>query len=241
MSRSEQVLADAEAVLRRHSDRGRSLSARARARRNAGIMKKLGRIAGAVLAILVGAMVAGWFLPLGTNGVMIVLALLLAAVLLFALLPTERQVKVEKLAETDLKALPLQTEIWLESQRKALPAPAVQLADSIGVRLETLAPQLEKLNPQEPVAVELRRLLSDHLPELVSGYRSIPEPMRREERNGRVPEKQLIEGLGVIDREIAQVTEKLASGDLDRLATQNRFLELKYEEAKALGREEGGA
>ncbi|MDF0545630.1 hypothetical protein PX699_25025 [Sphingobium sp. H39-3-25] len=240
MSRSDRVLADAEAVLRRHSERGQSLSARARARRNAGIMKKLGRITAAVFAVLVGAMVAGWFLPLGTSGVMIVLALLVAVVLLFGLLPTERQVKAEKLAETDLKALPLQTEIWLESQRKALPAPAVQLADSIGVRLETLAPQLEKLNPQEPVAVELRRLLSDHLPELVSGYRSIPEPMRREERNGRVPEKQLIEGLGVIDREIAQVTEKLASGDLDRLATQNRFLELKYEEAKALGREEGG-
>jgi hypothetical protein len=240
MSRSDRVLADAEAVLRRHSERGQSLSARARARRNAGIMKKLGRITAAVFAVLVGAMVAGWFLPLGTSGVMIVLALLVAVVLLFAALPTERQVKAEKLAETDLKALPLQTEIWLESQRKALPAPAVQLADSIGVRLETLAPQLEKLNPQEPVAVELRRLLSDHLPELVSGYRSIPEPMRREERNGRVPEKQLIEGLGVIDREIAQVTEKLASGDLDRLATQNRFLELKYEEAKALGREEGG-
>jgi hypothetical protein len=240
MSRSDRVLADAEAVLRRHSERGQSLSARARARRNAGIMKKLGRITAAVFAVLVGAMVAGWFLPLGTSGVMIVLALLVAVMVLFATLPTERQVKAEKLAETDLKALPLQTEIWLESQRKALPAPAVQLADSIGVRLETLAPQLEKLNPQEPVAVELRRLLSDHLPELVSGYRSIPEPMRREERNGRVPEKQLIEGLGVIDREIAQVTEKLASGDLDRLATQNRFLELKYEEAKALGREEGG-
>jgi hypothetical protein len=235
MSRSDRVLADAEAVLRRHSDRGQSLSARARTRRNAGIMRKLGRVTAAVFAILIGAMVTGWFVPLGTSGVMIVLGLLLLATLAIALMPGDRSVSTEKLAETDLKALPLKTEIWLENQRKALPAPAVTLVDSIGVRLETLAPQLAKLNPQDPAALEIRKLLSDHLPELVTGYQSIPEPMRREERNGRVPEKQLIEGLTVIDAEIDRMTEQLASGDLDKLATQNRFLELKYQEAKELG------
>ncbi|HEX7782925.1 MAG TPA: hypothetical protein VF509_08975 [Sphingobium sp.] len=235
MARSDQVLADAEAILRRHSERGQSLSTRARARRNAGIMRKLGRITAVAFAILMAAMVTGWFIPLGANGVMIVLAALTLATLLVALLPSERTVKATALAETDLKALPLQTEIWLESQRKALPAPAVKLIDSIGVRLETLAPQLSRLNPQEPAAVEVRKLLSDHLPELVTGYQSIPEPLRREERNGRVPEQQLIDGLSVIDGEIDRMTEQLASGDLDKLATQNRFLELKYQEAKALG------
>ena len=230
MSRSDRVLADAEAVLRRHSERGRSLSARARDRRNASIMRRLGRIGGAIFVILMGAMIAGWFLPLGTNGVMIVLGLLLIATLFFALLPGDRPVSADTLAQTELPALPLKTEIWLETQRKALPAPAVTLIDSISVRLETLAPQLERL------ALEIRRLLSDHLPELVTGYQSIPAPMRREERNGRVPEKQLVEGLGVIEAEIARMTENLASGDLDKLATQNRFLELKYQEAKDLGR-----
>ncbi|MET0369749.1 MAG: hypothetical protein ABW039_00075 [Sphingobium sp.] len=235
MSRSDQVLADAEAVLRRHSERGQSLSARARQRRNASIMRRLGRIAAAIFAILIGAMVTGWFVPLGASGVMIVLALLLLATLFFGLLPGERAVRTEALAETPLETLPLKTEIWLENQRKALPAPAVTLVDSIGVKLETLAPQLARLNPQEPAALEVRRLLSDHLPELVTGYRSIPDTLRREERNGRVPEKQLIEGLSVIDAEIARMSESLASGDLDKLATQNRFLELKYQEAKELG------
>ncbi|HBK15601.1 MAG TPA: hypothetical protein DDZ54_08300 [Erythrobacter sp.] len=236
MSRSDRVLADAEAVLRRHLERGRSLSARARDRRNASIMRRLGRIGGAIFVILMGAMIAGWFLPLGTNGVMIVLGLLLIATMFFALLPGDRPVSADTLAQTELPALPLKTEIWLETQRKALPAPAVTLIDSIGVRLETLAPQLERLNEQDPAALEIRRLLSDHLPELVTGYQSIPAPMRREERNGRVPEKQLVEGLGVIEAEIARMTENLASGDLDKLATQNRFLELKYQEAKDLGR-----
>lgn len=235
MSRSDRVLADAEAVLRRHSERGQSLSARARQRRNAGLMRKVKYAFWAVLAVLLGSLVAGFVLPLGTTGVMIALGVMIAALLLIALLPTETKVKSEALAQTPLTALPLQTEIWLENQRKALPAPAITLVDSIGIKLETLAPQLERLDPQDPAAQDVRRLLSDHLPELVTGYQSIPQPMRREQRNGRVPEQQLIDGLGVIDAEIARMSEQLASGDLNKLATQNRFLELKYQEAKELG------
>lgn len=235
MSRSDRVLADAEAVLRRHSERSQSLSARARQRRNGALVRKFKYAFWAVLAILIGSIVAGFVTPLGTNGVMIALGVMLAAVLLIAMLPGERRVRTEALAQTALTALPLQTEIWLENQRKALPAPAVSLADSIGVRLETLAPQLERLDEQAPAAQEIRKLLADHLPELVTGYQSIPESLRREERNGRVPEKQLVEGLGVIEAEIGRISETLASGDIDKLAVQNRFLELKYQEAKELG------
>nr|WP_254798799.1 hypothetical protein [Sphingobium sp. AS12] len=228
-------MADAEAVLRRHSERGQSLTARARQRRNAGLIRKVKYAFWAVLAVILGSAVAGFVVPLGTTGIMIALGVMIAALLLIGLLPTETRVRTEALAETPLTALPLQTEIWLENQRKALPAPAVTLVDSIGVRLEILAPQLERLGPQDPAALEVRRLLADHLPELVTGYQSIPQPLRREERNGRVPEKQLVEGLAVIDAEIGRMSENLASGDLDKLATQNRFLELKYQEAKELG------
>lgn len=235
MSRSDRVLADAEAVLRRHSERGQSLSARARQRRNAGLLRKVKYAFWAVLAVVLASAVAGFVLPLGVTGVMIALGVMIAALLLIALMPAESRVKTEALAATELAALPLKTEIWLENQRKALPAPAVTLVDSIGVKLEILAPQLERLNDQEPAAQEIRRLLADHLPELVTGYQSIPQPLRREERNGRVPEKQLVDGLAVIDAEIGRMSENLASGDLDKLATQNRFLELKYQEAKELG------
>jgi hypothetical protein len=235
MSRSDRVLADAEAVLRRHSDRGQSLTARARQRRNAGLLRKVKYAFWAVLAVILASAVAGFVMPLGINGVMIAIGVVITALLLIALLPTGESVRTEALADSALTALPLKTEIWLENQRKALPAPAVTLVDSIGVKLETLAPQLERLGEQDPAAHEIRKLLADHLPELVTGYQSIPAPLRREERNGRVPEKQLIEGLSVIDAEIGRMSEQLASGDLDKLATQNRFLELKYQEAKELG------
>ena len=199
-------------------------------------MRKAKRAFWSILAILFGSMVAGFFIPLGTTGVMIALGLIVAALLLIVLLPSEPRVRTQALAAAPLTALPLQTEIWLDNQRKALPAPAVTLADSIGVKLETLGPQLERLSEREPAAQEIRKLLSDHLPELVTGYESIPASLRREERNGRVPEQQLVEGLTVIDGELARISETLASGDIDKLAVQNRFLELKYQEAKELGR-----
>ena len=219
----------------RQGKRRQSLPARARQRRIAAAMRKLRYAVWTILAVLVASIVAGFFIPLGITGVMVTLGVMLAAVLLIIAMPPERSVKVEALSRTSLSALPLQTEIWLENQRKELPTPAAALVDSIGVKLETLAPQLERLTDQEPAAQEVRKLLADHLPELVTGYQSIPQPLRREERNGRVPEQQLIEGLSVIDAEITRMSESLASGDLNRLAIQNRFLEMKYQEARQLG------
>jgi hypothetical protein len=197
---------------------------------------RLKRMILAVATVLIGAAIAGFvFNGIGGTGVLLVLGLLIAC-LVFAFIPTvETVVEPAKLADTDLKALPLKTEIWLDNQRKALPAPAIPILNTIGTRLETLAPQLAKLDPREPAALEVRRLLSDHLPELVTGYQSIPPALRSQPRNGRVPDAQLVEGLAVIEQEIAQMTEQLASGDLDKLAAHNRYLELKYIEAKELG------
>ena len=67
------------------------------------------------------------------------------------------------------------------------------------------------------------------MPELVDGYRKLPENLRRDGRNGGLsPDKQLVEGLKVVDEELARMSETLASGDLNKLATQGRYLELKY-------------
>src|SRR3546814_1363137 len=118
------------------------------------------------MAIIVAAAIWGFITPLGGSGLLIVVGLLILSTLLFAMLPAVPQVRREKLADADLKSLPLQTEIWLESQRKALPAPAIKLIDSIGVRLETLAPQLQSLDQNEPAALEVRS--EEHTSELQS-------------------------------------------------------------------------
>lgn len=239
MSEVDDIVARANELMDRTSARysgASGIGARGRARRGKDLATRLKRTLLAAAAVVIGAIGFGLFVgPIGGTGFLIALFLLVAC-LGFAFVPAgETVVETAKLAEADLKTLPLKTEIWLDNQRRALPAPAVPILNAIGTRLETLAPQLAKLDPQEPAALEVRRLLSDHLPELVTGYQSIPPALRSQPRNGRVPDAQLVEGLGVIEQEIAQMTEQLASGDLDKLAAHNRYLELKYIEAKELG------
>src|SRR3546814_7110202 len=90
-----------------------------------------------------------------------------------------------------------------------------------------LGPHPAKLDDASPAASEVRKLIGDNLPELVKGYGRVPEPLRRVERNGKTPDQQLLDGLDVIDREIAQMTRQLAEGDLDLLATRGRYLPIK--------------
>ena len=229
MSRSDEVLERASMTLERARERHGAIAPRARRRREAEVLRRVGRIAAADLAIIVAALVVGWFVPLGLGGAMVVMALLIAATLLFGLMPVTREVAVEQLVQAPLKSLPSQTERWLATQRPALPAPAIGLADSIGVRLDTLSMQLAGLNELEPAAAEVRKLVGEQLPELIRGYQRVPEPLRRVERNGRTPDQQLVDGLKVIDGEIAAMTEQLAQGDLDSLATRERFLQIKYQ------------
>ncbi|MEP9400964.1 hypothetical protein [Sphingomonas sp. VNH70] len=229
MGRSDEVLERASLTLERARERHGAVAPRARRRREAEVLRRLGRIAAADLAIIIGALVIGWFVPLGLGGAMLVMALLIAATALFALMPVTREVVVEQLVQAPLKSLPAQTERWLSAQRPALPAPAVTLADAIGVKLDTLSAQLAGLNEGEPAAAEVRKLVGEQLPELVRGYQRVPEPLRRVPRNGRTPDEQLVEGLKVIDGEIAAMTEQLAQGDLDSLATRERFLQIKYQ------------
>ncbi len=229
MTDVDRQIARSSEYLDRTRDRRLALNARAKRRREAEILKRVGRIAAVDAAIVAAALIVGWFVPLGIGGAMIVMALLIAATLLFAFFPGTPEPTTERLAETPLRALPLQTEQWLERQRPALPAPAQTLIDSIGVRLETLAPQLAALDEREPAAFEVRKLIGEQLPELVKGYARVPEPLRRTQRNGRTPDQQLADGLKVIDEEIAEMTTHLAQGDLDHLATRERFLQIRYQ------------
>ena len=110
-------------------------------------------------------------------------------------------------------ALPSGLSPWMRaSWRLPTSAPAITLADAIGVKLDTLSAQLATLPDDEPAAAEVRKLVGEQLPELVRGYQRVPEPLRRVERNGRTPDQQLVDGLKIIDTEIAAMTQQLAQG-----------------------------
>jgi hypothetical protein len=205
---------------------------RNRRQREVEIGSRIGRIAAADGLIVLGAIVAGFMMPtgIGVFGAFLVMVLLAVATLTFAIFPLAGAPSSDELAEIPLRALPNSTERWLESQRKALPAPVSSLIDSIGVKLETLAPQLATLDEREPAAAEVRKLIGEQLPELVKGYQRVPEPLRMVERHGLTPDQQLTQGLQLIDDEIAEMTEQLAQGDLDSLATRGRYLQIRYKE-----------
>ncbi|MFZ5748048.1 MAG: hypothetical protein ACOY45_10405 [Pseudomonadota bacterium] len=235
-SETERMLQRGDELIARVRARdGDAHGARARKRREAEVVKRIGRIAAADVAILVAAIAIGWFVPLGMGGALIVMALLIAATLFFALFSTASAPSAEKLAEVPLKALPASTERWLEAQRPALPAPARTLVDSIGVKLDILAPQLAGLDEAEPAAAEVRKLIGEQLPELIKGYGRVPEPLRAVERNGLTPDQQLAAGLKLIDDEIANMSEQLAQGDLDKLQTHGRYLQIKYRDDEIAG------
>ncbi|MEQ1547507.1 MAG: hypothetical protein ABL918_02530 [Chakrabartia sp.] len=228
MTDSDRILQRAEAALRRHGSEPR-LAQRARQRQRAGFFRKLGRVAMVAGGLVIGLPLWGLMVgPVGTTGLMLaVLAVIVAAVAI--MLMPNRNLGVENVPTTDLARLPLRTEEWLSNQRAALPAPAARLVDGIGVKLEMLAPQLQALNDKEPAAFEIRRLIADELPELINGYARVPHHLRAEGLNGMSPDKQLVDGLAVVDSELARMSEQLAAGDLNKLATQGRYLEIKYQ------------
>ncbi len=216
--------------------RGQAQATIKRARRKTrSALQRLILIAIANAVILIAAMVTGLILPggIGIFGALAAMMLMLAATLAIALAPAPRAPTPAKLAQVDIKALPAQTERWLEAQRPLLPAPAVQLVDRIGRRLDTLSPQLAAVDNDTAEAMEVRRLIGEQLPAFLRDYERVPEPLRRVERNGRTPDAQLVDGLKLIEQEIGDMTQRLAQADLDSLSTRGRFLEMKYREERA--------
>lgn len=225
----------ASEVLNRSRERYTTLNARAKKRREAEILRRVGWIAAAAGVILIAAMVMGWFVPLGMGGAMIVMALLIATTLFFGMMPGRAAATPERFGDAPLSRLPLETEEWLDRQRPTLPGAAMPLIDSVGMKLDVLAGQLKTLNEGEPAAAEVRKLVGVQLPELVKGYQRVPENLRGQERFGQSPDKQLVDGLALIDQEIAQMSAQLAQGDLDALATRGRYLQVKYRGDDAVG------
>lgn len=229
---SDRILTEARSSLVRQQAGGRrSIGRRSAELKRQHLGKKAARMAMAVGVIMVGAMAAGLVLDgIGVTGVMVFALAIVAALWFFGTYPKMKVPDLAALNTGDVRTMVGRTELWLEAQRPALPAPAVQLVDQIGVQLDGLGMQLEGIDPAEPAVAEVRKLVGEHLPGMVESYRKIPAHLRREERGGRNADQQLSDGLGKISNEIDAITRQLASGDLDALAVRGRFLDYRYGE-----------
>ncbi len=228
-AKSDETLDAARNALR--NQRLPPIGVKSSALRKAHFWGKMRNAAFAVGAVLIGASVIGVIINgLGFGGVMLTGLAGAAAAYVLLRYPNMPMPTMETLRTTDLRTLAGKTEIWLEAQRPMLPAPAVNLIEGIGTRLDQLSPQLATLNENEPAAREVRKLVGEHLPDLVNGYKSIPESLKREDNRGKTPEEQLVSGLKLIDREIETVTGQISRGELDKLAIKDRYLEMKYDD-----------
>jgi len=221
----------AQTMLHRVSPEGRARAQREQDRRRQRTTRIAGRVFIVALAVAVALVVYDLVfgsLPVGAvlGGVAVVV---LAAVAL-GMRSRERALPAAALEQAPLSALPQTTALWLEAQVPALPAPAAKLADTIASELGALGPQIARLAPGAPAGDAARRLLAVELPALVEHYRSVPPALREKPREGgHSADAHLVNGLGIVREEVARMSEQLAGGDFDALATQERFLELKYQ------------
>jgi hypothetical protein len=230
-SQSDDTLNDAARSLR--NVRMVPIGSKSQALRRAHFWGKVSKATVAVGALLIGAGIIGAVVDgIGFWGVMITAILGAAAAYVFMRYPEMPMPTTETLRLTDLGTLAGKTEIWLEAQRPALPAPAVTLMQDIGLRLDQLAPQLQTLDENDPAAREVRKLVGEHLPELINGYKRIPDSLKHKEHAGKTPSQQLVDGLKLIDREIETMTGQISRGELDKLAVRGRYLEMKYDNSE---------
>lgn len=193
--------------------------------------KTLGRLGIAAATVMFGLLLYGLIIaPLGIDGLFTGLGLALVAMALVLVMSRERPIAAATIATAPPAQLTARTDAWLDRQRKQLPSAAAPVLDAISTRLAQLQPQLALTDARTPVALDLSRLLGQHLPGLVESYVKLPEPERRRRTadGGPPMEARLIEGLKLVEAELGDTTEQLAAADRDAFLTQGRFLETRY-------------
>lgn len=150
-------------------------------------------------------------------------ALLLVAVSLS--LPTRRRGADGDFSKAELAALPGEAEDWLLARRDGLPPGCRSLLDRIFRRLGDLQPHLATLAPHSGSAWEARRLLGDHLPQLILAYEAIPPSGRKEDP---AVEARLSRGLATIADALDALCGEICRDPLMTFETQGRFIEARY-------------
>ncbi len=239
MTTPERILEQTADLIRRVSAETRKHGKRRR-RRQRRILLRVVRT-GALMAlasfvIVIGMISSGLlFGPRGIEGLLATPLLIFAswaAILYWALRrPSAKALPLPAAKTTNLAQLPAETDDWLEHQRMTLPFAAQRQLDAISARLEVLAPQLSALAPDSPAGTEVRRLIGEELPELIRSYQKVPAALQRQPlHGGPSPDRRLLDGLATVDEELGRMHSRLAVDDLHALATQQRYLEIKYKD-----------
>ena len=203
-------------------------------------LKRGAYLVAAIFAMFVATGIIGGIIGgIGTWGVMALGVAVMIAVAVFFLAPKPKPPKRAELKEGNPAQMVAKTELWLEAQRPALPAPAAKLVDDLGVQLDALGLQLETIDAGHPAMNDVRELVGEYIPETIDNYRKIPAHLRTEQHTGKSADERLTDSLGKLSGEIDRVTRQLAEGAMDDHAIKDRYLEYRYGGTEALSDKSG--
>ena len=237
---SDQIMHAAGKSLAVQRDGGTHRPAQSIGRGSADLKKRhwksrIKRILIALVGIWAATVAAGLILDgIGFTGIMLTVLAAIVAVGVFSRYPKIKIPKREDLKKGDARQMVGRTELWLEAQRPALPPPAVQVVDQLGVQLDALGLQLETVDQNNPAVNEVRELVGEYIPETIDNYRAIPEKLRGEKHAGKTADERLTESLTKISGEVDRVTRRMAEGALDDLAIKSRYLDYRFGGPEAL-------
>lgn len=242
MDVTSQILAHSDklaAFARR--DETRDLGSAVRRNPRRGTASRARRITDAAMLatlVVVGLLIAGLFFEtIGVTGILITLVAMGAAILAIGLRPRAASRPVPAYRE-DMpnNAVVQRLGTLLGRHRAGLPAPAGQRVDAMVRQLPLLEKQLSGLDPLDPLAQDARRLVGEHIPELIDRYWRVPEQYRRErDGEGMSMDDRLVSGLDAARVALDDLERRLSRQDIDGFQTQSRFLESRYKDGELGG------
>lgn len=147
--------------------------------------------------------------------------------------PTRHAKRMETEARLTPHTLPLpelavRAEEGLLDRCNELPGRALPAADRIMANLREIQPQLYDLGPNdEALAGEVRRLVGQHLPQLVDSYLALPDQSRTANAEST---RRFIESLDIVAGEMDHLLEQCCRDRQSDFDTHSRFIESRYRE-----------
>jgi hypothetical protein len=215
----------------REGKAGRDARRRRAKRKAQRVGQKAVRMALTVIGVIVATVFYGVLIgPIGIGALLSIMLATVIAIILLGVYPRDTAPEPVRLATAKPAVLPAQVDAWLDAKRRDLPLLAASKVDAISAQLAALGPQLASVPAGDPTALELNRLLGKHLPELVDRYEKVAPAQRKSATvpGGPTIERQLVDGLGLIEAELGRVNEKLGAEDRDAFLIQGKFLENRY-------------
>ena len=192
--------------------------------------RRIRNIAFALLALMLGTIALGLTLNgIGLTGLFAVAVATIFILIFFSVWPSGEPKRAAFSDKLPTRAVVQGLDSYLVSQRRALPTPAARRVDAITAQLPMLEHKLADLNPLDPLAQDARRLMGQHLPDLIDRYERVPAQYRSErDGEGLTVDERLVAGLDAAKAALDDIGTKLVQSDRDALETQGRFIESRY-------------